>query len=102
MGSSRPKKIRCVYRARSVKNGRVDNGRRAVLKTVGCKSFAGSNPVPSALNFFVLLAQSGKERRPHKAMVSGSNPEGNTKPYLLEVITPIRDKVVDNLERQVI
>ena len=60
MGSSRPKKIRCVYRARSVKNGRVDNGRRAVLKTVGCKSFAGSNPVPSALNFFVLLTQSGK------------------------------------------
>jgi hypothetical protein len=35
-------------------------------------------------------------------MVSGSNPEGNTKSYLLEVITPIRDKVVDSLERQVI
>tara|TARA_B110000914_G_scaffold110533_1_gene96769 strand:+ start:625 stop:816 length:192 start_codon:yes stop_codon:yes gene_type:complete len=29
-------------------NGRVDSGRQALLKSVGCKSFVGSNPISSA------------------------------------------------------
>tara|TARA_R110002050_G_scaffold117082_4_gene233837 strand:+ start:470 stop:703 length:234 start_codon:yes stop_codon:yes gene_type:complete len=33
----------------SSSNGRVDNGCQAVLKTVGGKTFAGSNPVSSAI-----------------------------------------------------
>jgi hypothetical protein len=35
-------------------NGRDPNGEEAVLKTVGCKSFAGSTPVSSA-NIQILI-----------------------------------------------
>lgn len=38
-------------------NGEVDNGSRAVLKTVGSKGFAGSNPVLSAPPILCRLEQ---------------------------------------------
>ncbi len=52
--------------------GGVDSGCQAVLKTVGCKSFAGSNPVSSADKVFGVkflgTPDSKSKRRSHSSL----------------------------------
>lgn len=65
-------RLKDLFRMQIPQSGRVDSGRQVVLKTIRCKSSAGSNPVPSAIFPNITRTYSSTDR------VLGFGPNGGS------------------------